>query len=70
MHSFYFRLSFQLLLYEATGKHMYAEDIEGFLKGWQPGGFVQYTPCGLAWSEQTYWGSNRHAGENAITHAV
>ncbi|PVD36896.1 hypothetical protein C0Q70_03887 [Pomacea canaliculata] len=41
-----------------------------FLKGWQPGGFVQYTPCGLAWSEQTYWGSNRHAANVAFAALV
>ncbi|XP_076451392.1 endoglucanase E-4-like [Babylonia areolata] len=54
----------QLMLYEATQDDAYRQEVEGYMKGWLPGGQVPYTPCGLAWRDK--WGANRYAGNTAF----
>ena len=48
-------------MYEITQDHQYMLEVEGYMKGWLPGGQVQYTQCGLAWRDM--WGANRYAGQ-------
>ncbi|XP_076451420.1 uncharacterized protein LOC143287344 [Babylonia areolata] len=56
-----------VLLYMATKKNVYREDIERTLKAWMPGGSVDYTPKGLAFRES--WGPLRYAA-NMATEAL
>ncbi|KAK6177036.1 hypothetical protein SNE40_015224 [Patella caerulea] len=58
------KIACQLLLFEATKDNAYKAEVEGFFKGWLPGGSITYTPCGLAWRDQ--WGSTRYAANSAF----
>ncbi|ESO83674.1 hypothetical protein LOTGIDRAFT_197134 [Lottia gigantea] len=58
------KIACQMLLYEATKDNQYKQEIEGYFKGWKPGGGIKYTPCGLAWRDQ--WGSTRYAANTAF----
>ncbi|XP_046580066.1 endoglucanase E-4-like [Haliotis rubra] len=62
------KIACQLMLYEATKDTAYKDEVEGFFKGWLPGGSITYTPCGQAWRDQ--WGSNRYAGDAAFVALV
>lgn len=53
-----------ILLYEATGKSQYKQDIESTFTSWMPGGTVPYTPKGLGFRLQ--WGSLRYASNMAF----
>lgn len=59
---------FQIMVYNETysGSSQLKDPIEGFFKGWLPGGTVKYTPCGLAWRDM--WGANRYAGVCGLVH--
>jgi len=50
----------QILLYNATGKAQYLQDIEATFTDWMPGGSVPYSPKGMAFRLQ--WGALRYAG--------
>ncbi|KAK7093973.1 endoglucanase E-4-like [Littorina saxatilis] len=58
------KIACQLLLFEETKSSAYRAEVEGFFKGWLPGGSISYTPCGMAWRDK--WGSNRYAGNAAF----
>ncbi|KAK3581338.1 hypothetical protein CHS0354_016181 [Potamilus streckersoni] len=53
-----------ILLYKATHKDQYKQDIEATFRNWMPGGSIPYTPAGLAWRSQ--WGANRYAANMAM----
>ncbi|XP_025084443.1 LOW QUALITY PROTEIN: uncharacterized protein LOC112558290 [Pomacea canaliculata] len=60
------KIACQIMVYNETysGSSQLKDPIEGFFKGWLPGGTVKYTPCGLAWRDM--WGANRYAGGAAF----
>ena len=52
--------SLQVLLYDATQKDIYKNDLVATMTDWSPSGSVDYTPKCLAWRIQ--WGSLRYMG--------
>ncbi|XP_035694812.1 endoglucanase E-4-like [Branchiostoma floridae] len=53
-----------LVLYKATNKDKYKNDIIGYLSRKMPGGGDTYTPKGMLWLNE--WGSCRHSANHAF----
>ena len=54
-----------MLLYDATQKDIYKNDLVATMTDWSPSGSVDYTPKCLAWRIQ--WGSLRYMGQSIYT---
>jgi hypothetical protein len=56
------------LVLSISGDPAYTAPVQSFLRNWFPGGYIQYTPKGLAWVSE--WGSNRFAANAAFIATV